>query len=118
MYTDLAIPEALTLQGKLGLSREDDRLRYLQMYWTNQVRNHPGLVVNTPAEPHRTGAIANVGVARLKPAELAKVLFEKYRIWTVAIDTANVHGVRVTPHLFTTKAELDELVRALKEVAG
>ena len=118
VYTDLAIADALRFQEKIGLSRKEARLRHLQTYWTSRVRHHPGIVVNTPAEPHRTGAIANVGVTRLNPADLAKVLFEKYRIWTVAIDTANVRGVRVTPHLFTTTAELDQLVRALKELAG
>jgi selenocysteine lyase/cysteine desulfurase len=29
-----------------------------------------------------------------------------------------VHGVRITPHLFTTTAELDALVLALKELAA
>jgi selenocysteine lyase/cysteine desulfurase len=37
---------------------------------------------------------------------------------TVAIDTANVHGVRITPHVYTTTAELDTFVRALKELAA
>jgi selenocysteine lyase/cysteine desulfurase len=58
-----------------------------------------------------------VGFAQIKPAELAKTLLEKYKIWTVAIDSANVHGVRITPHLYTSTAELDALVRALKELA-
>ena len=51
------------------------------------------------------------------PFEMAKILLEKYKIWTVAIDYANVHGVRVTPHLFTTTDALDALVKALKELA-
>lgn len=117
VYTDLAIADALRFQEKIGLARKEARLRYLQTYWTSRVRNHPGLVVNTPADPLRTGAIANVGVANLKPADLAKVLFERYNIWTVAIDTAGVRGVRVTPHLFTTTTELDRLVGALKALA-
>ena len=56
---------------------------------------------------------------RLKPGDLAKMLLEKYRIWTVAIDSpaAGVHGIRVTPNLFTTTAELDALVTALRELA-
>jgi selenocysteine lyase/cysteine desulfurase len=52
------------------------------------------------------------------PADLAKTLFDKYRIFTVAIDGAGVHGVRVTPHLFTTTTELDALVRALTQIAA
>jgi selenocysteine lyase/cysteine desulfurase len=75
--------------------------------------------VKTPAESYRACAIANVGVDRLAPADLAHTLLERYRIWTVAIDApqAGVRGVRITPNLFTTTAELDTLVLALKELA-
>ena len=57
-------------------------------------------------------------MAGLAPAALAQTLFDRYRIWTVAIDGAGVHGVRVTPHLFTSTADLDALVRALRELAA
>ncbi len=117
VHTDLALTDAIRFHQKVGIQRKEARLRFLQTYWTAQVRNVPGLVVNTPTDPARSCAIANVGVARLKPAELAKQLFDRYKIWTVAIDSANVHGVRVTPHLFTTTQELDALVAALKELA-
>jgi selenocysteine lyase/cysteine desulfurase len=52
------------------------------------------------------------------PRDLAKILLEKHRIWTVGIETANVQGVRITPHLFTNIAELDALVTALKAIAA
>jgi selenocysteine lyase/cysteine desulfurase len=117
VHTDLALADAIKFHQKIGIQRKEARLRYLQSYWTSQVRNYPGIVVNTPADPKRHGAIANVGVTKLKPADLAKTLMDKYKIWTVAIDYANVHGVRVTPHLFTTTDELDALVKALKELA-
>lgn len=117
VHTDLALADAIKFHQKIGIERKEARLRYLQNYWTSKVRNHPGIVVNTPADPKRHGAIANVGITKLKPADLAKTLMEKYKIWTVAIDGANVHGVRVTPHLFTTTNDLDTLVKALKELA-
>lgn len=117
VYTDLALGDAIRFHQRLGIARKEARLRFLQTYWTSQVRNVPGVVVNTPVEPQRSCAIANVGVSRLKPGELAKVLLDRYKIWTVGIETANVRGVRITPHLFTTTAELDQLVKALKELA-
>ncbi|MDF7816876.1 aminotransferase class V-fold PLP-dependent enzyme [Runella sp. MFBS21] len=117
VHTDLALADAIKFHQKIGIARKEARLRYLQTYWTSQVRNHPGIVVNTPSDPARHGAIGNVGVEKLKPAELAKTLMERYKIWTVAIDYANVHGVRVTPHLFTTTQDLDALVKALKDLA-
>ena len=74
------------------------------------------IVLNTPEDPARSCAIANVGVEGIVPAALAKELLDRYRIWTVAIDNAGVRGARITPHLFTTAGELDQLVRALKEI--
>jgi selenocysteine lyase/cysteine desulfurase len=59
-----------------------------------------------------------VGVEGIAPADLAKVLLEKYKVWTVAIDGALVHGVRVTPQVYTSTGELDTFVRALRELSA
>ena len=82
------------------------------------MRGTKNIIVNTPSDPKRSCAIANVGVANMKPGDLAKTLMDRYKVFTVAIDGANVHGVRVTPQLFTTPQELDVFVRALKELAA
>lgn len=117
VHTDLAIENAIAFHQKIGSARKEARLRYLQNYWTDQVRELPNIVLNTPSDKTRSCGIANVGVTTMKPAALAKILLEKYKIWTVAIDYANVHGVRITPHLYTSLSELDALVKALKELA-
>ena len=118
VHTDLGIDDAIDFHESIGTERKEARLRYVQRYWTSRVRDVPNVLVNTPTDPKRSCAIANVGVRGMTPADLAKTLFERYKVFTVAIDTANVHGVRVTPQLFTTPKELDVLVRALKELAA
>ncbi len=115
--TDLAIANAVEYYQKIGAERKEARLRYLQKYWTDKVRPMAHVILNTPADPARSCGIANVGVQKMKPAELAKVLMDKYKIWTVAIDGANVHGCRITPNIYTTPEELDMFVRALSELA-
>ena len=117
-HTDLGIEHAMDFHEGLGIQRKEARLRYLQHYWTSRVRGTPNVVLNTPEDPHRTCAIANVGINGIKPAELSKRLLEKYGVYTVAIDTPAVQGARVTPHVFTTTKELDLFVRALNEMAG
>lgn len=116
--TDLAIMDAIRFHETIGVARKEARLRYLQRYWTNQVRNHPNIIMNTPQAPERTCAIANVGVKGMKPDELAKRLLDRYRIFTVAIDRPGVSGIRVTPHLYSTTRELDLFVKALTEIAA
>lgn len=117
VHTDLTVQNAIDFHQKIGVKRKEARLRFLQNYYINQLRNVPNIVINTPTEPSRSCAIANVGVNHIKPAELAKLLLEKYKIYTVAIDYANVHGVRLTPHVFISLTELDTLVKAFKELA-
>lgn len=118
VHTDLGILGAIDFHEAIGIARKEARLRYLQRYWTARVRGRRNVVVNTPSDPQRSCAIANVGITGMAPAELAQALMEKYRIWTVAIDFENVHGVRVTPHLFTSTGELDQLVTALTQLAS
>lgn len=113
VHTDLTIADAISFYEKLGRDRKEARLRYLQEYWTRQVRNLPNIVLNTPAESHRACGIANVGIATMKPGDLAKTLLEKYKVWTVAIDSPTVKGCRITPNVYTTTAELDSFVKAL-----
>lgn len=118
VHTDLTIADAISFYEKIGRDRKEARLRYLQEYWTKQVRNLPNIILNTPAESHRACGIANVGIATMKPADLAKTLLTKYKIWTVAIDSPSVKGCRITPNIYTTTAELDTFVKALKELSA
>ncbi len=118
VHTDLAIGDAIDYYTVLGPERKEARLRYLQQYWTSRVRDLPGVVVNTPADPARACGIANVGIKGMKPTDLADRLLSHYKIYTVAIDSpaAGIQGCRITPNLFTMPAELDILVGALKEL--
>ncbi|MEN9507441.1 MAG: hypothetical protein RLZZ621_4 [Gemmatimonadota bacterium] len=118
VHTDLAIENAIAFHEQIGITKKQERLRWLQQYWTTKAREIPRVRLYTPRDPARTGAIANVGIDGMNPGALAKTLMERYRIWTVAINTAGVSGVRVTPQLFTTTTELDQLVTALRELAA
>jgi len=118
VHTDLTIERAIDFHQAIGIARKEARLRYIQRYWSDKVRGLPKIVMNTPADPARSCAICNVGVQGIKPGDLAKTLLDKYKVWTVAIDGAGVHGVRVTPQVYTSTAELDTFVRALRELAA
>ena len=118
VYHDLSIENAIEYYAMLGAERKEARLRYLQEYWSSRVRTHPNIIVNTPKESFRACGIANVGLKNLKPHELAKQLMDRYQIFTVAIDYANVQGCRISPNVFTTTQELDVFVKALQELAS
>jgi selenocysteine lyase/cysteine desulfurase len=117
VYTDLTITNSIDFYLKIGRDRKEERLRYLQTYWTSKVRDLPHIILNTPEDPKRHCGIGNVGVKGMKPQDLADTLLKKYKIYTVAIDGASVHGCRITPNVYTTTEELDSFVKALKDLA-
>lgn len=56
----------------------------------------------------------------IPPSELARRLMDEHNTWTVAITrpAAGIEGVRITPHVFTTTAELDTLGAALERITA
>ena len=117
VHTDLAIINAIEYHKMIGAAKKEARLRYLQYYWTSKVRDKTKVVVNTPVEQHRHCAIGNVGIEGIDPKALSRIMLEKYKIWTVAIDRPNVRGLRITPNVYTTTNELDIFVDALIAVS-
>jgi selenocysteine lyase/cysteine desulfurase len=118
VHTDLAIANAIDYYFKIGPERKEARLRFLQNYWTSKLRHLPNIIINTPEDPSRSCGIANAGINGISPADLAATLLKKYHIYTVAIDYAGVRGCRITPNIYTTPKELDQLVRAFVELSG
>ena len=118
VHTDLTINDCMDYYEMIGAERKEARMYFLQNYWTSKVRNLPKIIINTPADASRSCGIANVGIEGILPADLAKRLMTEHKVFTVAIDYANVRGCRITPNLYTTTKELDSFVLALKTLAS
>ena len=117
VHTDIAISNAIDYINWIGVKKKEERLRFLQRYWSDKLRGKKNVLVNTPEDIQRSCGIGNVGLKNIKPGKMAQLLFDDYKIFTVAIDGANVHGCRISPNIFTTTEELDSLVNAVTELS-
>ena len=115
-HTDLAIANAIEFHNRIGGSRKEARLRYLQNYWTDQAREMDHLTLFTPKDHHRSCGIANVGIDGMESSDMAKKLMDEHGIFTVPINTGGVNGCRISPNVFTSIEELDALMAALKSM--
>tara|TARA_X000000368_G_scaffold261407_1_gene206903 strand:+ start:1204 stop:2463 length:1260 start_codon:yes stop_codon:yes gene_type:complete len=118
VHTDLAISNSIDYTNWIGMKKKEKRMRYLQRYWSDKLRTVKNVIVNTPEDLNRSCGIGNVGLSNMSPSQMSNILFEKYKIFTVAIDYANVKGCRISPNIFTTTNELDEFISAVKEMAN
>ena len=117
VHTDLAISNSIDYLKWIGIERKENRMRFLQRYWSDKLRNVKNVIVNTPLDIDRSCGIGNVGLTNMSPSKMEDLLFKKYKIFTVAIDYANVKGCRISPNIFTTTKELDSFVEAVKELS-
>ncbi|MCR6720906.1 MAG: aminotransferase class V-fold PLP-dependent enzyme [Chitinophagaceae bacterium] len=113
-FIEQAIGKAVEFHDMLGIERKQKRLHYLKNYWMEKVKDLPGVKLNTSLDPKWGCAIGNIGVTGKKPGELDSVLFHNYKIHVVGIEWENIHGIRVTPNVYTTTKNLDKLVEGIR----
>ncbi len=118
MPAEMAIGKAIDFHMLLGSERKEARLRYLKNYWMKAVADLPGIRFYTSLKPEYSCGLGNFGIEGMEPGEIQKELFGKYKIYTVAINWENIHGVRVTPNVYTTMDEMDYLVEAIRKTGS
>ncbi|MEJ8844824.1 aminotransferase class V-fold PLP-dependent enzyme [Lacibacter sp. H375] len=116
--SEMAIGNAVDFHNIIGSKRKEERLRYLTDYWVNKVSDLKRVSFLQPKNKKFYCAIANIAIEGMNPGEVAKKLHDKHKIHTVSIDWENIHGVRITPHVYTSTKDLDRLVAAIRRIAS
>ncbi len=112
-FIEQAIGKAIEFHEMIGSERKEKRLHYLKNYWIEKVKHLPAIKINTSLHPHWGCAIGNVGFEGKKTADLDSFLLDKYKVHVVGIEWENIHGIRVTPNVYTTTKNLDTLVEGI-----
>ena len=112
----LAIGEALAFHEGIGPARKEARLRYLTHYWAKRLKAHDKVKLNTSLLPKYSCALCNFSVEGIDMHDLGRYLMHEYRIITTPINHEDCRGMRITPNLYTTIAELDRFCDIMENV--
>jgi selenocysteine lyase/cysteine desulfurase len=112
------IGEAINFHMGIGPARKQQRIFYLKNYWASRVKSLPKVKLHTSMSYDYSCAICGVSIDGMPPAQFSNALFDKYKIHTVSIVWENISCVRITPHVYTTLADLDKLVTAIGEITA
>jgi selenocysteine lyase/cysteine desulfurase len=116
-YIEQAIGKAIDFHDMIGPERKEKRLHYLKNYWMEKVRHIPKVTINTSLNPKWGCAIGSVRVEGKSMLDMDYYLYNNYKLHTVAITWENIHGVRITPNVYTTIQNLDVLVEGIAAFA-
>ena len=119
-YLQPAALPALTLHRSLGSARKAARLRYLSSHLRKRITAAlPDARFYTTADPAMSIGITTIELSGVSSDALQKRLREDHRILTQSMDgnkrAPEIRGLRITPNVYTTPAELDRLVAALQK---
>ena len=110
---------AVDFNLEIGKEEKSKRLKFLQMRWATELKEHKNIILNTPLGEGQSFGIANVGVKSLQPSELADKLFDEHDIFTVPIDDdRGIRGIRVSPNLYSTTEDIDKFIEAMLTIAA
>ena len=110
---------AVDFNLEIGKVEKSKRLKFLQMRWATELKDHKNIILNTPLGEGQSFGIANVGVKSLQPSELADKLYDEHDIFTVPIDDdRGIRGIRVSPNLYSTTEDIDKFIEAMLTIAA
>ncbi|HIA84470.1 MAG TPA: aminotransferase class V-fold PLP-dependent enzyme, partial [Candidatus Marinimicrobia bacterium] len=98
----IAIGDALTFHQGIGSKNKEARLIYLRDRWAKRLLKNDRIRLHTSLKPGKSCAIATVEIKGIDTSAVAKELWDKYRIFVVAINHKEFTGCRITPHVYTT----------------
>src|SRR5438034_5486299 len=111
-----AIAEALAFHQSIGVERKAARLRYLTDRWAARLERHPRVKILSSRQPGQSWGLGNVILEGVDVSKAYDFLWSKYRIITAAIKRQDYQGLRITPNVYTTLAEIDTFSGAVEDL--
>ena len=78
----------------------------------------PGFKLYTSLKDEYSCAIATFSIDGCTTTDIDSKLFERKKIHCTTVNQEKVHGVRITPHVYTPLRDLDKLVEGIQEIAA
>jgi isopenicillin-N epimerase len=105
--------EALTFQSKIGRTAIEARSRSLGQALIAGLRRIDGVKLWTHPDPSRSGAVVSFQPGSLDVTKLSAALYRNERIGCATRGGADRPGIRFSPHIYNTMAEVDRSVGAI-----
>ena len=105
--------EALNFQTKIGRKAIEERSRSLGQALMAGLRRIDGVQLWTHPDPSLSGAVVSFRPGSLDVAKLSAALYRNDRIGCATRAGADRPGIRFSPHVYNTMAEVDRAVAAI-----
>jgi selenocysteine lyase/cysteine desulfurase len=106
--------EAIRFQTRLGRPLIEARARELAVALMEGLRRIDGVTLWTHPDAARSHSVVSVRPAGLDPERLVQALYEKERVVAAVRRGADRGGIRFSPHLYNSHAEVERALAAVR----
>ncbi len=108
--------QALEFYEQIGAERKFARLRYLKQRWAERLNKLSGARLLVSLDARYSGAFGTIHFESRDPGKLSDALLTKHNILVTPISAPGFNGIRVSPNVYTSVAEVDRFCDAVETV--
>jgi len=110
-----AISAALIFNENIGIDRKAARLRYLRDRWAHRLAQNSKVKILHSEDPAQSCGIGFLAFNGANAEKMAEILWSKYHIITVRVGHEEYDGLRITPHIYSTVADIDYFAESVEK---
>ena len=116
--TVAAIGQAIDFYEQIGPERKAARVKYLTGLVIDALNDVAGVTVITERDEAKRTGLARIAVSGLSGKELTALLRDEFRIYTFGNFPGPYDGVYISPNVFNTVGDMEQLVAAVTQIAS
>ncbi len=114
----VALEAALDFLHLIGIANVEARLRAVATRLKQELVKIPGLQMKTNLEPELSGGVIKFDLPRVAPKQAYDALWARHRIAMAHTASGDAKGLRFSPHIYNSMAEVERTAAAVREVSG
>lgn len=114
----VAFEAAVDFMDVIGIDRVEARSLALAAHAKRLLADLPAVQMKSAMAPELSGPVVKFSLRNRPTKEAYDALWEKHRIALAITPSGDAEGLRCSPHIYNTFADIDRLVAGVRELAG
>lgn len=114
----VAFEAAVDFMDVIGIDRVEARSLALAAYAKRLLADLPAVQMKSAMATELSGPVVKFSLRNRPTKEAYDTLWEKHRIALAITPTGDAEGLRCSPHIYNSFADIDRLVAGVRELAG
>ena len=113
----VAVEAALDFLDLVGIKHVEARMRALAQSALRQLAELPGVKLKTSVTPELSAGVIKFEVTKMEPKAAYDLLWKRHGIAIAQTGSGDAKGLRFSPHIYNSMAEIERAVAAVREIS-